>query len=104
VNHAGETGHVEIQPAISVDDCQLDAALLQRFGDARCNEAFSSRIDTAYSGKQGMLWRKRFSLLDDRRNYRTIFEHELQPRFAISAGSDLRGAKLLQDRAMLRGM
>src|SRR6266581_1316356 len=49
-------------------------------------------------------WRKRFSLLDDRRNHRTIFEHELQLRLVITTGSDLLAAKRVPNRAMLRGM
>src|SRR5213592_2346231 len=68
----------EIQPAISADYCQFDVALLQRLSDAPGNEALSRCIDPADSDKQGVLRRKRFSLLDNRRNHRTIFEHELQ--------------------------
>ena len=94
----------EIQPAISADHCQFDAALLQRLSDARGNEALSRCIDPADSDKQGVLRRKRFSLLDDRRNHRTIFEHELQLRSVITAGSDLLAAKPVPNRAMLRGM
>src|SRR5437899_478714 len=94
----------EIQPAISVDHCQLEPALLQRLSDARGNEAFSSRIDPADSNKQGALWRNRFSLLDDRRNHRSIFTHELQLRSVIKAGSDLRAVKPVPNRAMLPGM
>ncbi len=94
----------EIQPAISADHCQFDAALLQRLSDARGNEALSRCIDPADSDKQGVLRRERFSLLDNRRNHRTIFEHELQLRSVITAGSDLRAAKPLPNRAMLRGM
>src|SRR5207249_10345068 len=81
----------EIQPAISADHCQFDVALLQRLSYARGNEALSRCIDPADSNKQGVLWRKRFSLLDDRRNHRTIFEHELQLRSVIKAGSDACG-------------
>src|SRR5437899_3429204 len=94
----------EIQPAISADDCQFDAALPQRLSDARGNEALSRCIDPANSDKQGVLRRERFSLLDNRRNHRTIFEHELQLRSVITADSDLRAAKPLPNRAMLRGM
>src|SRR6266566_9287652 len=94
----------EIQPAISADHCQFDAALLQRLSDARGNEALPRCIDPADSDKQGVLWRERFSLLDNRRNHRTIFEHELQLRSVIRAGSDLRAAKPLPNRAMLCGM
>src|SRR5213592_2275946 len=94
----------EIQPAISADHCQFDAALLQRLSDALGNEALSRCIDPADSDKQGVLRRERFSLLDNRRNHRTIFEHELQPKSVITAGSDLLAAKPLPNRAMLRSM
>src|SRR5437867_8653406 len=94
----------EIQPAISTDHCQFDAALLQRFSDARGNEALSRCIDPADSNKHGMLRRERCSLLDNRWNHRTIFEHELQLRSVITAGSDLRAATPLPNRPMLRGM
>ena len=57
----------------------------------------------ADSDKQGVLQRERFSLLDDRRNHRTIFEHELEVRSVITAGSDLLVAKSVLNRAMLRG-
>jgi len=53
---------------------------------------------------KGVLRRERFSLLDDRRNHTTIFEHELQLRSVITAGSDLRAAKPLPNRTMLRGI
>src|SRR5881275_2209259 len=89
----------EIQPAISADHCQFDAALLQRLSDARGNEALSRCIDPADSDKQGVLRQKRFSLLDNRRNHRTIFEHELQLRSVITAGSDLLAAKPVPQRA-----
>src|SRR5436190_1857287 len=78
--------------------------LLQQLSDARGNEALSRCIDPADSDKQRVLRRKRFSLLDDRRNQRTIFEHELQLRSVITACSDLRAAKPLPNRVMLRGM
>ena len=65
---------------------------------------FPDAIDAADSDKQGVLRRERFSLLDDRRNRRTIFEHELQLRWGITAGSDLLAAKPVPNRAMLRGM
>src|ERR1700757_4409687 len=93
----------EIQPAINVHHCQFDAALLQRLSYARGDEALSRCIDPADSNEQGVLWRKRFSLLDDRRNHRSIFEHELQLRSLIEAGSDLRAAKPLPNRAMFHG-
>ena len=51
----------------------------------------------------GALRRKRFSLFDDRRNDRSIFEHKLQPRSVIKAGPDLHAVWPLQDRARLRG-
>src|ERR1044071_6521532 len=89
----------EIQPAISTDHCQFDAAFLQRLSDARGNEALSRCIDPADSDKQGMLRRERFSLLDNRWNHRTIFEHELQLRSVITAGSDLVAAKPVKNRA-----
>src|SRR5438874_13233745 len=94
----------EIQPAISADHCHLDAARLQRLSDARGNEALPRCIDPADSDKQGVPRRERFSLLDNCRNHRTIFEHELQLRSVITAGSDLRAAKPVPNRAMLRGM
>ncbi len=84
--------------------CQFDDALLQRLSDARGNEALSRCIDPADSDKQSVLRRERFSLLDDRRNHRTIFEHELQLRSVITAGYDLLAAKPVPNRAMLRGM
>src|SRR6266480_3696536 len=94
----------EIQPAISADDCQFDAALLQRLSDARGNKALSRCIDPADSDKQGVLRRERFSFLDNRWNHRTIFEHELQLRSVITVGSDLLAAKPVPKRAMFRGM
>src|SRR5262245_286276 len=94
----------EIQPAISADHCQGNAALLQRLSDARGNEALSRCIDPANSDKQGVLRRECFALLDNRRNHRTIFEHELQLRAVITGGSGSRAAKPLPNRAMLRGM
>src|SRR5438552_16557552 len=94
----------EIQPAICADHCQFDVALLQRLSDAPGNEALSRCIDPADSDKQGVLRRKRFSLLDDRRNHRTIFEHGLQLRSVITAGSDLRASKPLANRTMRRGI
>jgi len=65
---------------------------------------FPDAIDSADSDKQSVLRRKRFSPLDDRRNHRTIFEHELQLRSVITAGSGRREVKPLTKRAMLRGM
>jgi hypothetical protein len=67
----------EIQPAINADYCRLDTALHQRLSDARGDEALSSRIDPADSNEQGPLRRKRCPLLDDCRNHRSIFEHNL---------------------------
>src|SRR5438094_832343 len=93
----------EIQPAISADHRQFDAALLQRLSDARGKEALSRCIDPIDSDKQGVLRRARFSLLDNRRTHRTIFEHELQLRSVITAGSDLLAAKRVPDPAMLPG-
>src|SRR5206468_3438851 len=94
----------EIQPAISADHCQFDAALLQQLSYARGNEALSRCIDPADSDKQGVLRRERFSLLHDRRNHRSTIEHGLQVRSVITAGSDLLAAKALPNRAMFRGM
>jgi hypothetical protein len=65
---------------------------------------FPDAIDSADSDKQSVLRRKRFSPLDDRRNHRTIFEHELQLRSLITAGFDLLVAKSVPNRAMLRDM
>ena len=45
----------KIQPAISANDCQFHAERLQRFSDARRNEAFSRCIDPADADKQGVL-------------------------------------------------
>ena len=103
-NLVGESGHAGDSASISADDCQFDDALLQRLSDARGNEALSKCIDPADSDKQSVLRRERFSLLDDRRNHRTIFEHELQLRSVITAGYDLLAAKPVPNRAMLRGM
>ncbi len=41
---------------------------------------------------------------NQRRIRRTVFEHELQLRSVITAGSDLLAAKPVPNRAMLRGM
>src|SRR5436190_19388137 len=91
----------QIQPSINVDHCRPDAALLQQLSHARGHEAFTGGIYPADPNKQGVLRRERFSLLDNRRNHRTIFEHELQLRSVITAGSGLLAAKRVPNRAML---
>src|SRR5437667_736123 len=92
----------EIQPAISADHCQFEAALLQRLSDARGHKAFTGSIDPADPNEQGPLRRKRFPLLHDRRNHRSAIEHELQVRSVINAGPDL-DAKRLPKHGRLRG-
>ena len=49
------------------------------------------------------LRRMRFPLFDDRRNHRSIFDHNLHLRLVIKAAPDLRAVWPLQDRATLRG-
>src|SRR5262249_32177588 len=93
----------QIQPVICRDDGDIPAVFAQSLRNRLGDESFPAGVNAAYSNKQSLLWRKRFSFLDDRRNYRTIFEHELQPGSAIKAGSDLRGARPLPTLATLRG-